>query len=180
MVSIKVAFQPNHEETTVPIGTPTTFARVKPPNTNEMASPRFFAGMVSLATIMAREISTPVTIAVKIRNVSSIAYDVDMAHKALNKMKATIKASIHLRFGKWLVADITKGVAMANVIANAETSVPAFALDNVRLEEISVKIPTITNSLVPRTKVNKLSVKISSQCCLVNVSECINISHFFA
>lgn len=32
-----------------------------------------------------------------------------------------------MHFRKWLVADITSGVAMANVIANAEMSVPAFA-----------------------------------------------------
>lgn len=91
-------------------------------------------------------------------------------------MNEPIKNNIHFRFGKWLVADITSGVAMANVMANAETSVPAFAFVIWRLEEMSVKIPTITNSLVPRTNVNKVSVKMSSQCRLVNSVVCINTS----
>lgn len=101
---------------------------------------------------------------------------VEITHKAFRMMNEPIKNNIHFRFGKWLVADITSGVAMANVMANAETSVPAFAFVIWRLEEISVKIPTITNSLVPRTNVNKVSVKMSSQCRLVNSVVCINTS----
>ena len=89
-------------------------------------------------------------------------------HSAFRMMNAPIKNSIHLRFEKWLVADMTSGVATANVIAKADTSVPACELVSPRLDEISVRIPTMTNSLVPRTNVKSESVKISSQCRLVN------------
>lgn len=72
VVNRKVAFQSYLSAMTVPIGTPITFASVKPPKTNDIASPRFAIGMFSLATIIAREIKTPVTIAVIIRSARSM------------------------------------------------------------------------------------------------------------
>ncbi len=52
VVNMNVAFQPYHSAITIPMGTPTTFASVKPPKTNDIARPRLLVGMVSLATIM--------------------------------------------------------------------------------------------------------------------------------
>jgi len=48
-------------------------------------------------------------------------------------------------------------------MANAETSVPAVAIVILRAEEISARIPTMTNSLVPRTNVRRDNVAINSQ-----------------
>lgn len=78
-------------------------------------------------------------------------------------MNASVKLSINLRFGKWLVNDIVIGVPIANVIAKAETSVPAVAMEMAKPFAMSGKIPTMTNSLVPSTNVNKASDKMSVQ-----------------
>ena len=69
-VKMNVACQEKCPASSVPMGTPMTFANVKPPNTNEMAMPRLCSGTDSLATTIANEINTPVTMAVSIRSTS--------------------------------------------------------------------------------------------------------------
>ena len=163
----------------VPIGTPKTFAIVNPPKIIEMANPRFASGTASLATSMASEIKTPVTIAVSIRKASNNAY---VGAKLLNKlktMKAKISPRMSGRFGKWLVKDIVSGVPMANVSANADTRVPAVAMEMESPCAMSGKIPTITNSLVPRTNVSKDNDKMSIQSERRSVESVVKTCHFF-
>jgi len=68
---------------------------------------------------------------------------------------------------------------MANVMANAETSVPAVAIEIDRPSAISGKIPTMTNSLVPSTNVSKASDKMSVQSVRLSVEEVVKKNHYF-
>lgn len=146
---------------------------------NETATPRLDGGTDSLATNMANEINTPVTTAVIMRKTSNISYT---GAKLLNKfriVKIRVKPSINFRLGKWLVNDIVIGVPMANVIAKAETSVPAVAIEIVKPSAMSGKIPTMTNSLVPSTNVNKAKDNMSVQSWRLSFVAFVKSSHFF-
>ncbi len=70
------------------------------------------------------------------------------------------------------------GVPTAKLIANADTRLPAVAMEIDRPLAMSGNIPTMTNSLVPRTKVNKDRDKTKVQS--LRLSELVFMfKHFF-